>query len=141
MDHPITAWYALPEEELQWSFVRASGPGGQNVNKVSTAVKLRFDVGRSGMPPAWKARLRTLAGRRLTADGILVIDARRFRTQEQNRQDALERLLELLRKAAEKPRPRVASQPTRAARQARLDEKKRRSGIKSARKTIRTDGD
>jgi ribosome-associated protein len=126
----------IQEREIGFEFVRASGPGGQNVNKVATAVKLRFDVGSSpSLSSAVKLRLRSLAGRRLSAAGILVIDARRFRTQEANRRDALERLLDLVRRAAAPPPPpRRPTRPGAAARARRLDEKRRRGEVKQARR-------
>jgi ribosome-associated protein len=133
----ITRSVAIDERELQEQFIRASGPGGQNVNKVATAVQLRFDARRSpSLPEAVRARLMTLAGRRMTADGVLVIDARRFRTQERNRQDALARLVELVRRAAEQPKPRRKTRPTLASRERRLETKRRRSDTKRARGSV-----
>jgi len=124
----------LRDSEIDYEFVRSSGPGGQNVNKVATAVKLYFDVERSpSLPPAVKLRLRSLAGRRVSAAGVLVIDARRFRTQEANRRDALERLLGLIRQAAVAPRARRPTRPGSAARARRLDEKRKRGAVKQAR--------
>jgi ribosome-associated protein len=123
-----------PAAELDFRYVRASGPGGQNVNKVSTAVELRFDIAASpSLPDDVKARLRTLAGRRVSADGVLLIDARRFRTQEANRRDALARLTELLRTASIKPKKRVATRPTRASKERRIAGKRVRSGVKQQR--------
>src|SRR5262245_27294101 len=125
----------IDEGELEERFIRASGPGGQNVNKLSTAVQLRFDVRRSpSLPDGVRARLERLAGRRLTNDGVLVITAHRHRTQERNREDARERLIELIREAAIPPTPRRATRPTRASREPRIQTKKRRSTIKSLRR-------
>jgi ribosome-associated protein len=115
----------IPEDELQFQFKLASGPGGQNVNKVATAAELRFDVARSpSLPDAVRARLRTLAGSRVNQNGELLITARRFRSQERNRQDAIERLIALIQQAATAPRPRVKTKPSRAAKQRRMDEKR-----------------
>ena len=125
---------ALEEGEIGESFIRASGPGGQNVNKVASAVQLRFDARRSSsLPEPVRARLERLAGRRLTQDGVIVITAQRYRSQERNRQDALDRLVALIRRAAEPPRPRRATRPTAAARERRLADKARRSRIKRER--------
>ncbi len=124
----------IPDEELHETFVRASGPGGQNVNKVSTAVELRFDVRHSpSLPPSIRARLVRLAGRRLTKDGVLVIRADRFRTQELNRADARERLAELIEEAAKVPKPRIKTRPTKASKERRIEGKTRRSVVKKAR--------
>ena len=125
----------VPESELDESFTRASGPGGQNVNKVSTAVELRFDVGASpSLPPDLKARLRKLAGTRLTNDDVLVIRAERFRTQERNRADARTRLLDLIKKAAIVPRKRRPTRPTRASKDRRLQSKEQRGRTKVLRR-------
>ena len=121
----------IPEAELQERFIRASGPGGQNVNKVATAVELRFDVARSpSLPEAVRARLLARRDRRMTGDGVLVIAAQRYRTQERNRQDARERLAAFIESGLHAPKARVATRPTRAAKQRRLDEKRRSGTIK-----------
>ncbi len=126
---------AIEEGEVRLEFVHASGPGGQNVNKVATAVKLYFDIERSAsLPPEVKRRLRSLAGRRVSRGGVLVLDARRFRTQEANRRDALERLLALLRQAAVPPRPRRPTRPSAASRARRLEAKRRRGAVKQSRR-------
>ncbi len=132
---PVTSRIAIDEREIEESFIRASGPGGQNVNKLSTAVELRFDVRSSpSLPDAVRARLERLAGRRLTKDGVLVIVAQRHRTQERNRADALERLVDLVRRAAEPPPPpRKPTRPSLGAKRRRLESKGRRSAIKRLR--------
>jgi ribosome-associated protein len=130
----ITDELAVDERELEERFVRASGPGGQNVNKVSTAVQLRFDIDRSSLPPEVKARLRTLAGKRVTADGVLVIDSREHRTQAQNREAARARLVALLQRAAHRPKARRKTRPTAGARERRIQSKKQRAEIKEARR-------
>jgi len=130
---PITPSIAIDEAELEEVFVRASGPGGQNVNKVSTAVELRFNVATSSLPDDMKARLVTLAGRRLTADGVLLIDSREHRTQGMNREAARARLVTLLRTAAERPKRRRATRPSRASKERRIDSKKKRSALKAGR--------
>ena len=134
---PVTPDFSLDEREIEESFIRSSGPGGQNVNKVATAVQLRFDIRGSRSVPDWvKPRLERLAGSRVTQDGVLVITAQRFRTQERNREDARQRLLAFLQRAAEPlPKPRRATRPTRASVQRRLAGKSRRAGVKAGRST------
>jgi ribosome-associated protein len=130
----VTDSIAIDEGEIAESFVRAAGPGGQNVNKLATAVQLRFDVRRSpSLPPEVRQRLERLAGRRLTTEGVLVITAQRHRTQERNREDARARLVELIRRAAVPPVPRRPTKPTGASRERRLETKQRRSKIKRLR--------
>jgi ribosome-associated protein len=132
----ITDRISIDESELAESFIRASGPGGQNVNKLSSAVQLRFDVRQSpSLPHDVRARLERLAGKRLTREGVLVITAQRHRTQERNRADARERLIELIREAATPPVPRRPTRPTRASRERRIESKKRRATIKGLRRT------
>src|SRR5262245_37149977 len=130
----ISGHIALDEDELEFSFIRASGPGGQNVNKVATAVQMRFDARRPpSLPDAVSARLQRLAGARLTQDGVIVITANRFRTQERNKADAIERLAELIRRAEPAPVARRPTKPTRASKEKRLQTKARRSGVKAMR--------
>ena len=130
----VTNSVSIDEDELEESFIRASGPGGQNVHKVSTAVQLRFDVRRSpNLPEDVRERLERLAGQRLTNDGVLIITAQRFRTQERNREDAQARLVELIRQATERPKPRRPTRPTLASKERRLEAKGRRADIKKGR--------
>ncbi len=136
----ITPSIAINESELEYSFIRSSGPGGQNVNKVATAVQLRFDAAHSpSLPEEVKARLAAVAGSRLTADGVLMIEARQYRTQDQNRADSLLRLVDLLRQAAQPPRPRKKTRPSVAAKARRLEQKRQRSEIKRLRRFIPKD--
>ena len=133
----ITPDLAIDKRELHEDFIRASGQGGQNVNKVATAVKLRFDVTRSpSLPDDVRGRLTKLAGKRITGDGILIIDARRFRKQERNRQDAIDRLVALIRKAAEEPKMRRKTRPSPASTERRLEKKHRRSEKKRLRGSV-----
>jgi len=132
----ITDSIAIDEREIEESFVRSSGPGGQNVNKLSTAVQLRFDVRRSpSLPNDVAIRLMNLAGKRLTKDGVLVLIAQNQRTQERNRADAMERLVALIQEAAVRPVKRIATKPTRASKEKRLEGKKARSSIKGMRQS------
>ncbi len=131
---PVTAQIALDEREITEIFVRASGPGGQNVNKVASAVQLRFDARRSpSLPADVRDRLERLAGSRLTRDGVIVITAQRHRAQARNREDALARLLDLIRRAAQPPRKRRPTKPPARARERRIESKKRRAGLKRLR--------
>jgi ribosome-associated protein len=129
----ITDSIAIDEREIDERFVRASGPGGQNVNKVATAVELRFNVAASSLPPDVRQRLIDLAGRRLIADGVLLIDSREHRTQSQNREAALARLVALIEHAAVRPKRRRKTRPTAGARQRRLESKRRRGEVKAGR--------
>ncbi|MEW6567614.1 MAG: alternative ribosome rescue aminoacyl-tRNA hydrolase ArfB [Chloroflexota bacterium] len=130
--------FRLDPDEIRFEFFRASGPGGQNVNKVSSAVRLRFDVGGSAsLPPEVKQRLKGLAGKRLTDDGVLTIEARRYRTQEQNREEAIRRLMGLVARAWLPPRPRRPTRPSAASRARRLEAKRRRARTKTQRARVR----
>ena len=131
----ITPSIQIDERELQIDFIRSSGPGGQNVNKVATAAQLRFDVRASSLPDDVKARLIHLAGKRITGDDVLLIEAKRFRTQDQNREDAIHRLVELVRQSLVKPKARKKTKPTAASKEERLKEKKRKAEIKKIRQS------
>lgn len=132
----ITPTVGIEEHELSERFVRASGPGGQNVNKVSSAVELRFNVAGSSLADDVKARLIALAGNRITSDGDLLIDSREYRTQAQNREAARARLVSFIRQALVRPKKRTKTRPTRAAKERRLDSKKKRSEIKKSRRLL-----
>ncbi len=135
----ITHDISINEDDIEIVFVRASGPGGQNVNKVSTAAQLRYEALRANLPPDMAARLNRLAGQRMTKDGWIVIHAQRYRTQERNKQDAIDRLTDLLRDAAFRPKPRRATRPTLASKTRRLEGKKHGSETKSMRNTRNVD--
>ena len=136
----ITPSLQIHESEIQMDYIRASGPGGQNVNKVATAVQLRFDVaGSPSLPPEVKTRLARLAGSRMTTGGFLLIEAKRYRTQEQNRVDALARLIALIQKALEVPKTRHSTRPTHASKVKRLQTKQRRSQVKQLRRSVPED--
>ena len=129
----ITRSIAIDEDDIEFDFVRASGPGGQNVNKLSTAAQMRYDTKRLTLPEDMALRLERLAGQRMTKDGVIVIHAQRFRTQERNRADAIERLMELFKEAAIRPVVRRATKPTLGSKKRRLEGKKRRGDIKAGR--------
>jgi len=134
---PIAEGLVLDEREIDESFIRASGPGGQNVNKVASAVQLRFDIRHSpSLPEAMRARLERLGGHRVSQDGVLILTAQRYRSQDRNRADALDRLVALIRRAATPPRPRRPTRPTAAARERRLSDKARRARLKRRRNTV-----
>ncbi|MBM3777249.1 MAG: aminoacyl-tRNA hydrolase [Acidimicrobiia bacterium] len=135
----VTRTIAVDDRHIEERFVRAPGPGGQNVNKVASAVELRFDAAASGLPDDVRGRLTALAGTRMTGDGVLVLHCHEHRTQKQNREAARERLLDLLRRAARKPRARRPTRPPAAAREERLDAKKRRSALKVRRGPVADD--
>lgn len=139
----ITSTISIDEKEIQQEFVRSSGPGGQNVNKVATAVQLRFDVANSpSLPDDVRHRLIRMSGRRITADGVLIIEAKRFRTQEGNRRDALGRLIDLIRRAAEPPpKPRRETSPSLASKERRIEAKRRRSEVKRKRQPPQNEED
>ncbi|MEE9429950.1 MAG: alternative ribosome rescue aminoacyl-tRNA hydrolase ArfB [Melioribacteraceae bacterium] len=136
----ITNKISLSENELQFSFVRASGPGGQNVDKVSTVAQLRFNLwNNKTLPTEVKERLQKLAGKRFNSDGTIFIDARRFRSQERNKQDAINRLIDLIKKAIEKPKPRKKTKPTKAAKLRRLESKRKKGDLKKNRTAMKRD--
>lgn len=130
---PVTATLAIDERAIEFKFVLASGPGGQHVNKTASAVQLRFDLRAAGLPQPVRVRLRRLAGKRLSSDDILIIDARRFRHQIRNRQDAMDRLMLLLQGAAVSPKPRTKTTPTRGSKRRRLETKRRHGQTKRLR--------
>lgn len=130
----ITPSIIIDPADLRWNFMRASGPGGQNVNKVATAAELRFNIETASLPDEVRARLRMLAGRQLAQSGDLVITAQQHRSQERNREDALQKLITLIRKAAVRPRKRIATRATKASKLRRLESKSRRSDVKSKRR-------
>lgn len=131
----ITPTYSIDESELHFAFIRSSGPGGQNVNKVATAVQLRYDFKSSSLPEDVKERLGYIAGNKITGDGELLVEAKKFRTQEQNREDAINRLTDLLQRAFKKPKVRRKTKPTKASKEKRLKQKKQRGEVKKIRQS------
>ncbi len=136
---PVNNQISLEESEIQLDFVQASGPGGQNVNKVASKAQLRFDIHSASLPEEVRLRLQQIAGKRITEDGTLLIEAKRYRTQEQNRADAIDRLIQLIRQAAERPKIRRKTRPTLASKQERLEMKRRHSETKRLRRRVSDD--
>lgn len=132
----ITPSLSIDERELTFEYIRASGPGGQNVNKVATAVQLRYDIHASSLPGDIKERMLRLAGKRVTQEGVLILEAKQYRTQEQNREDAIQRLVDLVRRATVKPKKRTKTKPTAASREKRLKSKKARGEVKRLRSSL-----